>query len=348
MEVAAAVAAHNFELAVEGLDDVGGGQRPADDVRVVEESQVMISLFTDLANEAGRVGLEALAEVLERDGGDLGIPSRLQRPNTLVEFRRIGFSEVALGVALQVNDTELDVGLGEQAFGDGEQAGEVVVDYQQEAPQAAFDQTAEDVFPLLEVLASEAEEAGQETLLAVAAETDDQIDAPGAEAIALADLDELGVEEEGEPIRVQRATVLQFQFFDEVVGDIFPLLFGSGQSHFVQSGLGGVEGAAGGQQVESQGLSLLGVIARVGRRQEAGSEGSVAGAGHVNLQRDGAHLQGARGGAVAFIGGCARQKSLSFGLAEAVEDERQQFAQAERAETGSQRLGELGGQGFGR
>src|SRR5579885_171439 len=188
MEGTAAVAAHNFELAVEGLDDVGGGQRPADDVRVVEESQVMISLFTDLANEAGRVGLEALAEVLERDGGDLGIPSRLQRPNTLVEFRRIGFSEVALGVALQVNDTELDVGLRKQAFGDGEQAGEVVVDQQQDAPQAAFDQTAEDVFPLLEVLASEAEQAGQDTLFAVAAETNDQVDAPGAEAVALADL----------------------------------------------------------------------------------------------------------------------------------------------------------------
>ena len=216
MEVAAAVAAHNFELAVEGLDDVGGGQRPADDVRVVEESQVMISLFTDLANEAGRVGLEALAEVLERDGGDLGIPSRLQRPNTLVEFRRIGFSEVALGVALQVNDTELDVGLRKQAFGDGEQAGEVVVDYQQEAPQAAFDQTAEDVFPLLEVLASEAKEAGQNALFAVAAETDDQIDAPGAEAIALADLDVLGIKEEGEPIGVQRAGVTQFQVVDEV------------------------------------------------------------------------------------------------------------------------------------
>ena len=216
MEGTAAVAAHHFELAIEGLDDVGGGQRAADDVRGVEEGPVRLPFFADLAHEAGRVGLEALAEVLERGGGDLGIPSRLQRPNTLVEFRRIGFSEVALGVALQVNDTELDVGLGEQAAGDGQQAGEVVVDQQQDAPQAAFDQTAENVFPLLEVLASEAEQAGQDTLFAVAAETNDQVDAPGAEAVALADLDVFGIEEEGEQIGIERAGVTQFQVVDEV------------------------------------------------------------------------------------------------------------------------------------
>src|SRR5579883_284475 len=250
MEGTAAVAAHNFELAVEGLDDVGGGQRPADDVRVVEESQVMISLFTDLANEAGRVGLKVLAEVLERDGGDLGIPSRLQRPNTLVEFRRIGFSEVALGVALQMDDTELDIGLGEQAAGDGQQAGEVVVDHQQEAPQAAFDQSAQDVLPLLEVLASEAEQTGQNALFAVAAQADDQVDGPGTKAIALTNLDVLGIKEEGEQIGVERASIAQLQFVDEVAGDGIEFRLGGGQSHVAQGSLGGVDGAAGSQQVE--------------------------------------------------------------------------------------------------
>jgi hypothetical protein len=205
----------------------------------------VIPFFTDFANEAGGAGLEARAEVLEWDGGDLGVPGRFEGTDVLMEFGGIGLREVAPGMALERNDTELDVGLRKQAFGDREQAGEVVVDQQQDAAQAALDQTAEDVFPLLEVLASEAEEAGQDTLLAVAAQADDQVDRAGTEAVALADLDLLGVEEEGEPIRVQRATVLQFQFFDEVVGDIFQLLFGGGQSHFVQSALGRVEGAAG-------------------------------------------------------------------------------------------------------
>src|SRR5579875_2797192 len=54
------------------------------------------------------------------------------------------------------------------------------------------------------------------------------------------------------------------------------------------------------------------VLAALRERQEAGSEGSVAGAGQVNLQGDGAPLQGARGGADAFIGGRAGQKSLSL------------------------------------
>lgn len=120
MEVAAAVAAHDFELAVDGLNDVGGGQRAADTVGVVKESQVMISLFTDLANKAGRAGFEVLAEVLELGGGDLGIPSRLQGTHALVEFSRVGLGEVALGIALEVDDAELDVGLGEQAAGDGQ------------------------------------------------------------------------------------------------------------------------------------------------------------------------------------------------------------------------------------
>src|SRR5579884_522321 len=85
------------------------------------------------------------------------------------------------------------------------------------------------------------------------------------------------------------------------------------------------------------------VLAALTERQEAGSEGSVAGAGHVNLQRDGAHLQGACVSAVAFIGGGAGQISLPFGLAEAVKDKAEQFAQAEVIESGGERLGKLGG-----
>src|SRR5579875_3418064 len=90
-------------------------------------------------------------------------------------------------------------------------------------------------------------------------------------------------------------------------------------------------------------VGFLGVIALGGRRQEAGWEGCVAGAGHVNLQRDGAHLQGACVSAVAFIGGGAGQISLPFGLAEAVKDKAEQFAQAEVIESGGERLGKLGG-----
>jgi hypothetical protein len=41
MEVAAAVAPQDFELAVDGLDDVGGGERAADGVGIVEKGDVM-------------------------------------------------------------------------------------------------------------------------------------------------------------------------------------------------------------------------------------------------------------------------------------------------------------------
>ncbi|HEV2416526.1 MAG TPA: hypothetical protein VGX94_01850 [Terriglobia bacterium] len=100
MEIAPDVAAHDFELAVDGLDDVGGGQEAADDIGGVEESQVMTPLFADLADEAGGAGLEVLAEILELGGGDLGVPGRFQGKDLLIEFGGIGFAEVALGIAL--------------------------------------------------------------------------------------------------------------------------------------------------------------------------------------------------------------------------------------------------------
>jgi hypothetical protein len=51
--------------------------------------------------------------------------------------------------------------LGEQALGDRQQAGEVVMDNQQDASEAALDQTAEDIFPLLQILAPEPKENGE-------------------------------------------------------------------------------------------------------------------------------------------------------------------------------------------
>lgn len=124
------------------------------------------------------------------------------------------------------------------------------MDHQQDAPQAAFDQTAQDVFPLLEVLASEAKQTGQDTLFAVAAQADDQVDRPGTKAITLTDLDLFGIEEEGEQIGVERASIAQLQFVDEVAGDGIEFLLGGGQSHFAQGALGRVHRPAGSQQIE--------------------------------------------------------------------------------------------------
>src|SRR5712691_6120240 len=53
MEVAATVAAHDFELTIHGFHDVGGGQRTTDGFGVIEESQVVLALFAKFSDEGG-------------------------------------------------------------------------------------------------------------------------------------------------------------------------------------------------------------------------------------------------------------------------------------------------------
>src|SRR5439155_7189159 len=197
-----------------------------------------------------------------------------------------------------------------EAQGNGQQTGEVVVDHQQDASQAAFDQAAQDVFPLLEVLASEAEEAGQDALLAVAAEAHDQVDRGRPEPVPLFDLDVLGIEKEGQQVGIERARVAQLQLFEEFSGDGFQVLFGSGQTDAAEGRLSGVERAAGSQQGEQQDLGLLGVIALIGRRQKGGAKAARARARDLDLYRDGAQLQGTRVRAIDLNGVRASQISL--------------------------------------
>jgi hypothetical protein len=208
--------------------------------------------------------------VLELGGGDFRSPGRLQSAEALGEFRRVGFAQVALGIALQVDDTELDVSLGEQALGDGQQAGEVVVDDQQHAPQPSFNQAAQDIFPLLQTLAPEPKENGQDALFAVAAEAQGQVEGSGAEPVAFFDLDVLGIKKEGEEIGIEGTRVAELELFQEVAGHGFQVLFGSGQTDSAQGSLGRIEGTTRGEQAEQQGLGFFRVITLVGGGRTVG------------------------------------------------------------------------------
>jgi hypothetical protein len=53
------------------------------------------------------------------------------------------------GIALHVNDAELDVGIVEEASGNGQQTGEVVVNDNHDAPKTSFHQAAQDELPIL-------------------------------------------------------------------------------------------------------------------------------------------------------------------------------------------------------
>src|SRR5213593_569487 len=65
MKIAAAVAAHNLELTIDGFDDIGGGERAPHALGVLQERQVVFAFFTQFADES-RVGfLKPVAELFK-------------------------------------------------------------------------------------------------------------------------------------------------------------------------------------------------------------------------------------------------------------------------------------------
>jgi len=83
--------------------------------------------------------------------------------------------------------------------------------YQEEdAAQAAFEQVAQDGFPVFEIFTAGPGQAGEDLLSAIAAQADDDIDASGTQTIAVAKLALLAIEEQSQQIGIERSTVAQF------------------------------------------------------------------------------------------------------------------------------------------
>src|SRR2546425_5824528 len=110
MEVAAAVAAHDLELAVDGFDEIGRGKKPAHIFGVLQKGQIMFSFFAKVGYPR-RVGFgKMVAKLLELILSDVDIPTRLNRAPAFVELDGIGFGEMSFRIALHVNGAELDTG----------------------------------------------------------------------------------------------------------------------------------------------------------------------------------------------------------------------------------------------
>ena len=111
------------------------------------------------------------------------------------------------GVSEHVDGTQLDIGFGEHAGGETEQAREVIVDDDEDPTQTSLDERAKDGFPFLEVFTAVSSEAAEDSLFPVAMKTDDEVDAGGAEPVDILDLDVLAIEEDGEQVRVDGSSV---------------------------------------------------------------------------------------------------------------------------------------------
>ena len=112
-----------------------------------------------------------------------------------------------MGIALHVNHAELNIGIWEKAAGDREETREVVLNDKQDPPQAALSEVAKDELPIFEVFATEPGSATENTLSAVAKETDSKVDGRLTKAIGFANFDILGVEIEDGEIGIKRARI---------------------------------------------------------------------------------------------------------------------------------------------
>ena len=127
LEITAAVAAQDFQLSIDGFDRVSGGKGPADRVRVGDEGQVVRPLLAHFGDEAGIAFGETIAELFELLLRHFHVPGSLDDAPALLKLGSIGFREMGFGVALQVHGTELNIAAREQALGDGQQSGEIIL-----------------------------------------------------------------------------------------------------------------------------------------------------------------------------------------------------------------------------
>ena len=84
--------------------------------------------------------------------------------------------------------------LGNKLWLTGKKAGEIIVHHDEHPPQTPFQQAAEHAFPVLEIFPTGPCQASENLLAAIAAQTDDDIDAGRTEAIAVEKFNVLAIE----------------------------------------------------------------------------------------------------------------------------------------------------------
>src|SRR5437764_13317167 len=108
----------------------------------------MRTSFAELGDTGG-IGLaEAIKQFFDLTVTYFHIPRRFDGTPALLKLGAIGLGAVSLGIALHVNGTKLDVGLGEEAFTDGHQSGEVVLDKEHHPSEPALDQASNNGLPV--------------------------------------------------------------------------------------------------------------------------------------------------------------------------------------------------------
>ena len=199
--------------------------------------------------------------------------------------------------------------------------------------QTSLDEGTKDGFPFLEVFASVSSEAAQDSLLPVAVKTDDEVDASGAQSVNVLDLDVLAIEEDGEQVWVDGSGVDELELLDQTRGDGVELFGARAEAHLFEGGFRGVYGTGGAEQAEEQSLHLVGVATLVGRGEGAGSEVSTTSPGYLDVDGDGADVQGALVATVALVGAGLGEIGATLRLTDCGEHQPHELANAEVLQT---------------
>src|SRR5215472_13594943 len=179
----------------------------------------MVPFLPKLRDE-GRVGAgETVTELLELTSADVLVPSGLDAADPLLKLGGIVFSQVTLGVPLHMDNAELDVSLGKEAFHDAEESREVVLDDKEDPPETSFEEASEDGLPFLQAFPARSSHAAEDPALTIATQTDDHVDAARAKTVAVADLHVFPVHEDGDDVGIQRTGVSELDLFDEAGRD---------------------------------------------------------------------------------------------------------------------------------
>src|SRR4029453_8182403 len=116
---------------------------------------------------------QAVTEFFELTVGEFQVPARFDGSPALLKLDSVGFGQMGCGVTLHVNDTKLDVGMGEQTFGNRQQSAEVVMNHDHDATKSTFNQSPLDQLPILEIFTAWSCHAGEDLFFAAAPQADD-------------------------------------------------------------------------------------------------------------------------------------------------------------------------------
>src|SRR5438046_8415659 len=109
MKVATAVAPHDFQLSVDGFNQVCAGEVFSYGLGILEESEVVFSFLSQLGNPGGIDLGETIAELFELMIRGFAVPAGFDRSPSLLKLEGIGLGKMGSGVALHMDGAELDI-----------------------------------------------------------------------------------------------------------------------------------------------------------------------------------------------------------------------------------------------